>query len=176
MRFLCSGRTCCRTCFGFQHSTRWSTTAYLSALRDQDTEEVAGLLASAEAPGVFLDRGVRRDRRLYLRVVRRQLDCGALSLGLRQGVTSVSSPSRRSSVLPSRSRSPRPHPVQNWRSSLGETLQCTQFDLADAFHHIELQVALQEFFSLPAVEKRELGITSVARVPVDDTTPFCRWR
>ena len=36
---------------------------------------------------------------------------------------------------------------------------------------VSLLVALRKFFSLHAVEKRELGITSVERVPVDDTTP-----
>ena len=40
----------------------------------------------------------------------------------------------------------------------GETLHCA--------------VALRGFLSLPAVEKWELGITSVEGVPIDDTTPI----
>ena len=43
------------------------------------------LLQLRQAPRFFLDRGIRRDRRLYLRTVRRMLDCGVLSLGLRHG-------------------------------------------------------------------------------------------
>ena len=60
------------------------------------------------------------------------------------------------SVLLSLSRSPRPRPLQNWRSSLERRSPTTK---------------VQEFFFLLVVEKRELGITSVKGV-VDDTTPI----
>ena len=50
-----------------------------------DEMAAADLLASAKAPRVFLDPGIRRDRRLYLRIVRRLLAYGVLSLGLRHG-------------------------------------------------------------------------------------------
>ena len=47
------------------------------------TEEAADLVASADAPRVFLDPGIRRGWRLSLGVVRRLLHCGVLSLSLR---------------------------------------------------------------------------------------------
>ena len=56
-----------------------------------------------------------------------------------------------------------------------------QFDLADAFNQIDLAMALRKFFSLPAVEKRELrsrpwkGCRLTTRLPSSLSSGLCRW-
>ena len=132
---------------------------------------------------VFLDPGIRLDRWLYLRIVR-LLVCGVLSSWCDVGIFTVPKKAgkqqlvvdaRRDSLHFRTSESvalPTDASFTNLEIQLGDTPHCMQFDLADAFKQMELPVALRRFFSLSTVEKRELGIPSVEKVLVDDTTPI----
>ena len=74
-------------------------------------------------------------------------------------------------------------PFAKLEIQLGETLHCLQFDLANAFHRIELPMGILEFFSAcpgwkstSSASRRWMACQSTTRHPSSHNSVLCRWR
>ena len=140
-------------------------------------EVQARRLAAPDTPVAYLDPGLRKSRRRYLRLIRRLVDCSALSFGVQSfcdvGLFAVTKKSGKQRLVVDARRAnlcfdeppgvslPTAAAFSQLELRHGDELHASQFDLSNAFYQKAMPEALRPYFSLPAVQCREVGIFRV---------------
>lgn len=138
-------------------------------------EEARENLAAASTPPAYIDPGLRRSKKRYVKFVldlvervilspsfKNQADVGVFAVKKKNGKQRLVVDARRSNVCfrtPSSVALPTSAAFSRLHVPEGRHLHCFSFDLKDAFYQIELPVVLRPFFCLPGL----LGETSALR-------------